>query len=231
MPVTASTHYSFKSSPYSSHSILLSRLPEPGNGRRILDVGCGNGYLAELLAGRGYDVTGIERPEGVSRQFPDSVRFLPADLERGLPNLDRYDVIICADILEHLRDPEGLLRRLKAHLAPNGYFLCSLPNSGNIHFRLTVLSGRFPKEDKGLFDRTHVQFLTWDGWCDLFAASGLAFTAVEPSGIPVGLRFPALESSLPIRVAERVCYYLARSWKQLFGYQFVVEARPTKGAR
>ncbi len=231
MPVAASTHYTFKSSPYSSHSILLGRLPEPGNGRRILDVGCGNGYLAELLTQRGYDVTGIERPEGVSRQFPDSVRFLPADLERGLPALDRYDVIICADILEHLRDPGGLLRSLKPHLAPNGYFLCSLPNSGNIHFRLTVLSGRFPKEDKGLFDRTHVQFLTWDGWRDLFSTAGLEFTAAQPTGIPVGLRFPTLQSSLPIQVAEGVCYHLAQIRKQLFGYQFVVEARSPLGAR
>lgn len=225
MPVTAPTHYSFKASPYSSHSILLSRLPAPGRGRRVLDVGCGNGYLAELIAERGYEVTGIERPEGVSRQFPDSVRFIPADLERAIPALGRYDVIICADILEHLREPAALLRRLRTHLEPGGTFLCSLPNSGNIHFRLTVLSGRFPKEDKGLFDRTHVQFLTWDGWRELFAEAGLAIHAVEPTGIPVGLRFPSLESSFPVRAAEGVCYWMARIRKELFGYQFVIEAR------
>jgi SAM-dependent methyltransferase len=225
MPVTAPTHYPFKSSPYSSHSILLARLPEPGRGLRVLDVGCGNGYLAERLAGRGYAVTGIEQPEGVSREFPGSVRFIAADLEGELPDVGMQDIIVCADILEHLRDPAALLKRLRSHLSPGGHFLCSLPNSGNIHFRLTVLSGRFPKEDKGLFDRTHVQFLTWDGWRAMFGDAGLAITTVEPTAIPVGQRYPSIESTLPIRAAEAVCYHMARVYKELFGYQFVVEAR------
>ncbi len=225
MPETALTHYTLKHSPYSSHSLLLARLPEPGRGRRVLDAGCGNGYLAEILASRGYRVTGIERPEGVTRQIPDEIHFIPADLERPLPALGEYDVIVCADILEHLRDPAGLLTRLRRHLAPGGHFLCSLPNSANIHFRLTVLAGRFPKEEKGLFDATHVQFLTWDGWDELFRRAGLSFQAVWPSGIPVGLRFPASDGTPWVSAAERICYDLARLRKQLFAYQFVVEAR------
>lgn len=223
-PVQA-THYTLKPSPYSSHSILLARLPEPGQGRRVLDVGCGNGYLAEILGNRGYDVAGIERPEGVSRELPPSIRFFPADLDREFPQLGTYDTIVCADILEHLREPSELLRRLKRHLAPGGKFLCSLPNSGNIHFRLTVLAGRFPKEDKGLFDRTHVHFLTWNGWSNLFQEAGLAFTHIHPTGIPVGLRFPDWDGTVPISAAEALCYYLARLRKNLFAYQFVVEAK------
>ncbi|MBM3738169.1 MAG: class I SAM-dependent methyltransferase [Acidobacteria bacterium] len=224
MPETASAHYTLKPSPYSSHSLLLDLLP-PTTPRRILDVGCGNGYLAEILASRGHQVTGIERPDGVTREFPASVRLIPADLERGLPPLGTFDTILCADILEHLRDPAALLSQLRRHLAPGGSFICSLPNSGNIHFRLTVLAGRFPKEEKGLFDGTHVQFFTWDGWTRLFASAGLRFESVHPTAIPVGLRFPRWDGTVPVSTAEALCYYLARLRKQLFAYQFVVEAR------
>ena len=50
----ATSPYQFKASPYSSHTILLANLPEPGQGKRVLDVGCGDGYLGEILAARGY---------------------------------------------------------------------------------------------------------------------------------------------------------------------------------
>lgn len=221
------SHYSFKPSPYSSHAIVLSLFPAVTRTVRVLDAGCGNGYLAAILASRGYDVTGVEQPGGFDKDFPANVRLVPADLESGLPDLDgTFDYILCADILEHLRHPEGLLAQLRACLAPGGVLIASLPNSGNIYFRLTVLAGRFPQEDKGLFDRTHLRFYTLDGWRQLFAGSGYEWEQLRPTGIPIGLRFPGAQESLPVRAAERLSYLLARLRKQLFAYQFVVVAKP-----
>ncbi|MBK5293857.1 MAG: class I SAM-dependent methyltransferase [Acidobacteriia bacterium] len=219
--------YTFKESRYSSHSAVLAQLPQPGNGRRVLDVGCAGGYLAGILASRGYQVTGIERNGGTGPDFPKEVRLIEADLEQGLPTLDGpFDVIICADILEHLRRPDLLLRQLRALLARNGVLVASLPNSGNLYFRLTVLSGRFPQEDKGLFDRTHLRFYTWEGWQALFSGAGFGLQQVLATGIPVGLAYPGHESSLAVRVAERLCYDMARVWRTLFAYQFVVTVMP-----
>ena len=79
--------YTFKASPYSSHSLLLAAFPREGHGRTVLDVGCGSGYLGASLAERGFAVTGIERPDGYSKPFPASVRLVEADLEHGLPDL------------------------------------------------------------------------------------------------------------------------------------------------
>lgn len=223
----ALSHYSFKPSPYSSHAIVLSLFPAVTRTVRVLDAGCGNGYLAAILASRGYDVTGVEQPGGFDKDFPANVRLVPADLESGLPDLDgTFDYILCADVLEHLRHPEGLLAQLRACLAPGGVLIASLPNSGNIYFRLTVLAGRFPQEDKGLFDRTHLRFYTLDGWRQLFAGSGYEWEQLRPTGIPIGLRFPGAQESLPVRAAERLSYLLARLRKQLFAYQFVVVAKP-----
>jgi SAM-dependent methyltransferase len=221
--------YTFKASPYSSHSLLLRALDQKGDGRTVLDVGCGSGYLGGLLAERGYAVTGIERPGGYREPFPTSVRLIEADLENGLPALPAasFDYILCADILEHLRDPAQLLHQLRTALRPGGLLIASLPNSGNVYFRLNILAGRFPQDDKGLFDRTHVRFYMWSGWETLLRNAGWRVQSVAPTGIPVGLTVPPQwEHSLPVRTAERVCYGLAKMRKTLFAYQFVVTACP-----
>lgn len=193
----------------------------------MLDVGCGNGYLAALLAERGYRVTGLERPDGYSRPFPREVDLVEADLEDGLPASlpGPFDYVLCADILEHLRRPERLLLDLTQVLLPGGRLIASLPNSGNVYFRLNVLAGRFPQHDKGLFDRTHLRFYTWSGWSDLLSRSGWSVDSVSPTAIPVGLAVGSRwENSAPVRAAERVCYGLAKLRKTLFAYQFVVTA-------
>jgi SAM-dependent methyltransferase len=221
----AQTGYTHKSSPYSSHSLLVSALQAEGRGKRVLDVGCAGGYLARILAERGYDVVGIERPGGYGDHFPEEVALIEADLDRGLPPLPgRFSYVICGDILEHLRDPGGLLLQIAKILEPDGLLIVSLPNSGNLYFRLVVLSGRFPQEDKGLFDRTHLRFYVWKGWRDLFAASGFQIEDRKVSGIPVGLAAPGWDGSAPVRALEWLAYIAARLRPTLFAYQFIVTA-------
>jgi SAM-dependent methyltransferase len=219
--------YELKPSPYSSHSLLLAALPAPGGGRRVLDLGCAAGYLSELLSGRGYRVTGVDRAESISDHFPASVELILADLDQGLPTLStRFSHVVCADILEHLREPERLLAAIPKVLERSGGVIASLPNSGNIYFRLNVLLGRFPQHDRGLFDRTHLHFYTWDGWVDLFRRGGFRIESVRPTGIPVSLALPRWSDAPVVRIMERLCYELARFWQRLFAYQFVVIARP-----
>ncbi|MBI4917412.1 MAG: class I SAM-dependent methyltransferase [Acidobacteria bacterium] len=228
-PGQARSPYGLKKSPYASHARLLGMLPSEGNGRRVLDLGCASGYVAAILAGRGFDVVGVDRAGAVAGVPPFT--FVAADLDAGLPPLDgRFDVIVMADLLEHLRDPLAFLRATRGLLAPGGVVLASLPNSGHVYFRLVILSGRFPAHDRGLFDRTHVHFFTLASWRELFAGAGLAFGRLEPTGVPVGLAFPRLEGTAAVHFAEWFSYALAGMWKRLFAYQFVVTARPREDA-
>jgi SAM-dependent methyltransferase len=221
--VEAPARYQFKPGPYSSHALVLREFPRQGDGRRVLDIGCAGGYLAEMLGQRGFCVTGIDLP---GTPHPSGMHFVAADLERGLPALEgSFDYIICADVLEHLREPERLLRECRERLAPGGALIASLPNSGHAYFRGQVLMGRFPQHDRGLFDRTHVQFYTWRGWVDLLARAGFLIETLHCSGVPVGLALPKWQGSVWVRALERLSYESARVWKNLFAYQFIVRAR------
>jgi SAM-dependent methyltransferase len=222
MPTTTvepSVRYPLKASPYSSHGLLLAEFPSRGEGRRILDIGCGYGHLGSFLAQRGFTVTGVDYA-GIAHS-PD-IEFVPADLDNGLPPLDRtFDFILCADVLEHLRDPLRMLMECRGLLAPGGALIASLPNSGHAYFRYQILMGRFPQEDRGLFDRTHLRFYTWDGWVELLSRAGFAIQTLRCSGIPFAEAFPGLPM---VELMERMSFASARIWKRLFAYQFIIRA-------
>lgn len=223
--------YRLKPGPYTSHSLLLSALPADGAGRTLLDVGCSDGYLSEILARRGYEVTGIDLPRSGRAGFPPSVRLIEADLEKGLPPLaHKFDYVVCADLLEHLRRPGEFLPEVRGVLGDTGRLIASLPNSGHAYFRWHVLCGRFPRHDRGLFDSTHLHFYPWRGWLELFASAGLHVEALRCSGVPIGLALPAWDGTLPVRILERLSYESARFWKTMFAYQFIVTVRPEASA-
>jgi len=219
--------YAWKTSPYSSHSTLLRLLAEDGRGRTVLDVGCGNGRLASELAARGFRVTGIDQPGENRPDSPNSLELIERDLDQGLPPLyQKFDYVICADILEHLRDPASLLQELRGVTAPQGRLIASLPNSGNIYFRAQVALGRFPQHDQGLFDRTHLHFYTWAGWNQLFAENGFRIRSLQVTSVPFEQGVASKRNSTMARAIEALSFGLARAWKTLFAYQFVVTAEP-----
>ena len=105
--------YKFKPDPYSSHSIILSRLGL-GRGRRALDVGAADGFLAERLTAQGWVVTAIEgNREQAARARDRCHKVIVIDLERERPQLDGpYHAIVYGDVLEHLSDPLAILTSL-----------------------------------------------------------------------------------------------------------------------
>ena len=223
--------YELKPGPYSSHTLALQVLPWRGDGRWVLDVGCAAGYTSEILAARGYRVVGVDRHGIVPESASENQMFVEADLDSGLPGLGRtFDFVLCLDILEHLRDPLKLLGQIPRLLSPQGVLIASLPNSGNIYFRLNVLLGRFPADDHGLFDRTHLHFYTWTGWLQLFSQAGFRIQSVKPSSVPVGLALGGSSAGPLVGALETAWYSAARIWKKLFAYQFIVVATPREHA-
>jgi 2-polyprenyl-3-methyl-5-hydroxy-6-metoxy-1,4-benzoquinol methylase len=132
----------------------------------VLDVGCGFATTSQHIAERGNRVTGIESSaEAVAVARTRVSDVVHADLQqlddvkRALDGR-RFDVIIFADVLEHLAWPIGILRGYLDLLKEGGSVIISLPNVGLWSVRLGLLAGRFRYEETGVLDHTHLRFFT-----------------------------------------------------------------------
>jgi 2-polyprenyl-3-methyl-5-hydroxy-6-metoxy-1,4-benzoquinol methylase len=207
----------FNPRPHRSHQKLLRLVDGAG---RVLDVGCSSGYLAERLQAHGAAVVGLEVDEHAAaeaRRFCESVRV--GDVETmELPfEPGSFDVILCGDLIEHLRDPQAFLERVRPLLRADGRLVLSTPNVANWAMRLTLLFGRFRYTDRGLLDRGHTHLFTRKTLQECLTAAGYRITQFDFT-VPV----PVLATP---RV-EAAAHSIGRLRPSLFAYQFVVEAVP-----
>ncbi|MEW8507345.1 MAG: glycosyltransferase [Candidatus Thiodiazotropha sp.] len=158
-----------------SHTQLVRRIP-PGS--RVLELGCATGYMSDYLRRElGCYVVGVEYDRAMANKAKSACdKVIVGDVQKAnwLKRLDgeRFDVITCADILEHLRDPVSLLRHLPDLLLEGGRLLASVPNGAHAALRLELLEGRFTYEDSGLLDRTHLHLFTYNSLRELFVRGG-----------------------------------------------------------
>lgn len=210
------TVMAFDETAFSAHTQLVSLT---GPGRTVLEVGCASGYMSERLQRAGCRVTGIELNRGMAeraRRFCDEVLVL--DIEKEEPGLDRrFDVIIFADILEHLRNPLEVLRRYRERLADGGRILLSVPNVANWRIRLRLLRGNFDWDPNWILSPGHIKFFTRRKLTAMLTEAGLRLAALRITydlplaerrrkGRPVRLvadAFPGLFAKQFIAVAER----------------------------
>lgn len=215
----------------------------PPEARKVLDIGCGSGALgASIKQRQPARVVGIEldpRAAEHARRRLDEV--IQADIERdedALAALPRraFDVIVCGDVLEHLRDPAEQLRRARKWLAPAGVLVASLPNARHHSVLASLVAGNWTYEPAGLLDADHIQFFTRREIEKLLVRAGFRAVAMEriilpadaaildpPSGAGGSGRFEVpglvLEKLAPEDVAD------------LATYQFIITATAAKGRR
>jgi len=157
----------------------------PAGARRVLDLGCASGALGAALKARGVaEVVGVERDPDYAADAAERLdRVEVADVEelaRRASELGTFDVVIAADVLEHLVDPWSALRAYADRLEPGGHAVVSLPNVRNWEtFWELGRHGRWPTRSQGIFDRTHLRWFTLrDAW-DLVEQAGLEIVHVH----------------------------------------------------
>lgn len=155
---------------------LIARAPE-----RVLDVGCGAGITAKLIRDRypNADVFGLEMDPVLAEEAREhSILVFEGhldddDLQSSLENTAPFDLIICADVLEHMIDPSASLRRLASMMAKDGYLITSLPNVRHIStFWNLGIRGRWPQNDRGIHDATHLHFYARRDIIELCCSAG-----------------------------------------------------------
>jgi len=194
---------------------------EPG--RSALDVGCGPGWLAEALVAQGHHVTGVDfaADPGVHDRMH---QFVQTDLEHGLPDEvgGDFDVVLAADVIEHVRNPQQLLTEMAHRLRPGGTVIASVPNISHWYPRGRTALGLFDYDQRGILDSTHVRFFTRRSFVRLAQQAGLQPIDRRHTGLP----FDALKMSTDRgfgRIAALVDRALVRAWPTMFAYQFVYE--------
>ena len=187
----------------------VERFTRPGG--RVLDIGCGTGFLLERLAERGFSGVGVDLS-------PESVEIAQARLhELGVadrlearagsayaPPDGPFDLVTITDVLEHLEDPRACLRAARDRLAPGGVVVVSTPNRCSLHGARRWLSKYVSaiKVDLAPIDN-------WQTWGDLEAhgaAAGLVPVSrrgifFRPGG-KVGSQLGRLYRLGPVRRAE-----------------------------
>ncbi len=156
----------------------------PSGARMILDVGCGAGALGAALKRRGdVVVVGVElEADAAERARAVLDRVHVGDVEAiDLPyDPGTFDCIVAADILEHLRDPWGALRRLAPLLVARGRLIASLPNVRHWSVVRGLLEGEWTYLPAGILDRSHLRFFTRTSGLALLEAAGLEVVEVQP---------------------------------------------------
>jgi SAM-dependent methyltransferase len=159
---------------------VIRMIAEPP--RRVLDVGCGAGMTAALLASSypGVEVFGVEPDETLANSAREHMsqvfcsRIDDAAMPGRLKELAPFDLIICADVLEHLAEPAEILAALAVLLSPGGSIVTSVPNVRHVSTFISLgLFGTWPARDRGIHDRTHLRFFARRDILKLGCAAGL----------------------------------------------------------
>jgi glycosyltransferase involved in cell wall biosynthesis/2-polyprenyl-3-methyl-5-hydroxy-6-metoxy-1,4-benzoquinol methylase len=155
--------------------------------KKVLDVGCARGLLGEVIKReRVCEVYGVELNKNMAedaRNRLDDV-FCMDIQEAQLPFNEDLDVIIFADILEHLTNPWLVLKKTSRWLKPEGIVIASIPNTAHYSIISDLLKGSWDYIPVGLLCVTHLRFFTRKSIEDMFIKSGYSILTITPQDFP-----------------------------------------------
>jgi 2-polyprenyl-3-methyl-5-hydroxy-6-metoxy-1,4-benzoquinol methylase len=204
--------------------ILRSFMPE---GVRVLDVGCATGSVT-LIANRGKNnqVIGVE-PDETRAEIARSrgMEVISGVLDEALlERLGPFDVIMFADVLEHLPNPTETLELALKGLKEDGVVLASVPNVAHWTVRANLLLGRFNYAPAGIMDATHLRWFTARTFGEFFRRLRMGVVTMRQTAGTELAVYRRLRW-LPEGARNSLTRALTRAFPRLFGCQHVVKAR------
>ena len=138
----------------------------------FFDIGCGQGVFGKQFKKIGCTAYGIDidvqalecakSSGGYKAVYQCDITDFSSEFIKDLEEnkIERADVILFSDVLEHMTDPTVELTEYSRYLKDDGIILVSVPNISNIDIILNLINGRFNYTDMGILDNTHFKFFT-----------------------------------------------------------------------
>ncbi len=191
-----------------------------------LDVGAAQGFLGQMLAGSGLAIDAIEpNPHWAEHAKPFYHQVFAQTVEQANLPTGTYDAIVCADVLEHLTEPDRVLSQLVRVAADDAVFVISVPNVAHLAIRMMLMAGKFPKMDRGILDRTHLHFFTRDTAEGLLRSAGLRIEQVRATGVPLDEVWRGGQGKGLYKLAIKAQHLVVRIAPRVFGFQWIFIAR------
>jgi 2-polyprenyl-6-hydroxyphenyl methylase/3-demethylubiquinone-9 3-methyltransferase len=155
------------SGPTCAHGYVVPKLLSlvPKDVRRAVDIGCGNGYVAGVLASRGIEVIGVEpSSDGIERArvAHPGIRFEQGSVDSDLVALvgGTVDLVVATEVIEHLVEPRKLLRAGYALLRSGGRMVITTPYHGYVKNLALSIAGAWDRHFTADWDGGHIKFFS-----------------------------------------------------------------------
>lgn len=194
------------------------------NVKTILDLGCGNGFFTKYFKKNNVRIVGVDGSvyglkQAISSGFDECWHIEDFNSD-PIELTEKFDLIVCKDVMEHLLFPDQFLKNATKLLSPNGRLLVQVPNHFTLYHRLKFLitsniDTQLYFTDAKEWNYPHIRFFTDDGMRDLFNSLNLK---VEKSySKNFSFTFPFVSFFLRKLKLDQ---YLAQKWPNQFSIAF-----------
>jgi len=191
-----------------SHDYLLPSLLEelaalglPPERKRLFELGCGNGSVAEVLTRQGYQITGVDASfqgiEQAKRRYPQLNLQLGSAYDPLAETYGKFPVVVSLEVVEHLYAPRVFARSLFDLVEPSGTVIVSTPYHGYWKNLAMALTGKLDRHFTALWDHGHIKFWSMETLRHLLEEAGFRSIVFRRVG-----RVPALAKSM-IAIAKK----------------------------
>jgi 2-polyprenyl-3-methyl-5-hydroxy-6-metoxy-1,4-benzoquinol methylase len=217
--------YEFKPFFGSSHAWALNKIKNFESNSIILDVGPGKGDLSQYIKDHGNsNLHAIEIDPPTIKFLEDKKIYI--NIFQSIDSITElsFDSILLLDVLEHMPDPINFLNNIVEKLNPDGTILISVPNIAHWSIRLSLLFGYFEPAERGILDKTHLQYFTKRrilNCCNNF--NNLSITEYKVSIEPLEFVLPSFITNTSFfNKARNIQEHIAQILPGLFGYQHLI---------
>lgn len=175
-------------------------------GKKVLEVGCATGYMGVRLRKQGNYVVGLDiSKKDIQKAKKVLDRAYVVDLESDdLPKMGtKFDLILITEVIEHLFDPDTVLKKILTVLKPNGEVLISTLNFLHLYNRYRMLKGKFEYVEETIVNKSHIHFFTYSTLNKMLSSLGLR--VVKENNI----------------IFPRTLAAIWKTWPELFAYHMV----------